>query len=129
MENPDPEKKEVITATEPVVIPTIVAPTVGEVIEKEKKHNGHQYNSACKCARCMRTTLKFEKDVELETKIIETYISNLPDNKVIVEIAEANFELMISKIEILKQKFPNTKGKAILPEIINTAITNYLKQI
>jgi len=95
-------------------------------VVKEKTKRPHSEN--CKCVSC---TYKKTGQTNILTKeeIIKEYIDSLPADEIIFVLTPENLDVIFSKLQVLKEKFPTTNYRDFINKIINYSIENFLTAI
>ncbi len=92
--------------------------------KKEKVKRPH--GELCKCVSCSYKRLKENIAAPInKEEIIKEYIDNLPNDEILFVLSEKNLDAVISKLEILKQKFPVSNYREFINEVINESISFY----
>ncbi len=96
---------------------------------KKGMHHGHKYSEVCNCIVCRRTGLKKIKDLSERASIINEYVENLPDDKVLFTINDEIAEAIMAKLPQLKERFPGDNVRTFMNDLINTSLTTYLNAL
>ena len=127
--------------TEPVIIPEKRKKGRPKITPEQRANGirgGHPYNDSCNCGRCKQIKKGYEIQKKYKEKIIADYISNNPENSKQVKIElnenehlfvlhESTFELLMTKLNKLKDLYPNSKFS--FNDFLNSILTSFLKKL
>ncbi len=92
-------------------------------------HHGHLFSNTCTCGRCKKGQEKIRRELESKDKIVQEYLSNLSNDELFFVMPDELSDLIISKVDKLKEKYPGKNYREFMSMLMNDAVKLYLTSI